>query len=577
MVAATAAYSYAILAQYLRFRLLFTSSLINFTTLTHAQPQTHDKAFVHPLKASRLCERIPQIGSGSSNAHLESVHMEHHPLPDGDTVKTLHDTPQSYLQAISRQYVTMASPSPRRSEKDLMQQQWVATVPTPMSHTSRSVGSQLQRRAAPGAEGAPHYSLPPGGVYPSHAWRQHPSARAGLEGSAALEGEISRRHPSLHPTSPRGRKETLEQSIALPPTPSPYPGYHLGDLSPMLASSFSLSYTYQALPAPHGLAYSQPVCQLSSGGLPGLSSFPSALSRSAASAFNVVSSTLNEIVQCNLEDFFSGAGASVELVGQSNGSFGKNLDDDATAAQEIERASSTPAHETASRASCSLYALPQSAGYMPGYALPNVQHALGHAYLDAPAQPEDCAKSHQAPSAPVSQSLFASISQLRSSRSRSRDRQVERTQRDVCAPIPFTSSSLPDAFSSLSTAKPYHQTFADACGDSFSLEPAAAMDDPCDAKLHGSDPNASLHTRGNSDLPNSSGQLATPTRGRRKSIHTCEECGFSCRDSANIIRHRRRHGTHRPYACVTCGKGFINSSNRRKHEKKCRDSRQDPQ
>jgi hypothetical protein len=53
-------------------------------------------------------------------------------------------------------------------------------------------------------------------------------------------------------------------------------------------------------------------------------------------------------------------------------------------------------------------------------------------------------------------------------------------------------------------------------------------------------------------------------------VYSCAQCGFQCRDSGNIVRHRRRHGTERPYACHQhCGRGYINSSNRRKHEQAC--------
>jgi hypothetical protein len=54
-----------------------------------------------------------------------------------------------------------------------------------------------------------------------------------------------------------------------------------------------------------------------------------------------------------------------------------------------------------------------------------------------------------------------------------------------------------------------------------------------------------------------------------KRVFVCEVCGFQCNDSGNIVRHRRRHGGDRPYKCGHCDRDFINSSNRRKHERSC--------
>jgi hypothetical protein len=69
------------------------------------------------------------------------------------------------------------------------------------------------------------------------------------------------------------------------------------------------------------------------------------------------------------------------------------------------------------------------------------------------------------------------------------------------------------------------------------------------------------------------GLSAAPQLGDKK--YRCPHCAFSCNDSGNIVRHRRRHGTEKPYACGTCSRGFINSSNRRKHEKSCRGGSQE--
>ena len=63
--------------------------------------------------------------------------------------------------------------------------------------------------------------------------------------------------------------------------------------------------------------------------------------------------------------------------------------------------------------------------------------------------------------------------------------------------------------------------------------------------------------------------IAAVPRKRAKRLYSCEQCSYVSACSSNLVRHRRIHTGQKPYQCAHCAAFFTNSSNRRKHERRC--------
>ncbi len=63
---------------------------------------------------------------------------------------------------------------------------------------------------------------------------------------------------------------------------------------------------------------------------------------------------------------------------------------------------------------------------------------------------------------------------------------------------------------------------------------------------------------------------AKPTpSGSKMTTRVCYECNMIFGWSSNYQRHMRIHTKEHPFQCMHCSRGFSNSSNRRKHERRC--------
>jgi hypothetical protein len=54
--------------------------------------------------------------------------------------------------------------------------------------------------------------------------------------------------------------------------------------------------------------------------------------------------------------------------------------------------------------------------------------------------------------------------------------------------------------------------------------------------------------------------------------HFCLYCKRYSSDTSNNIRHQREHTGERPFNCMYCAMSFVNSTNRNKHERICREN-----